>query len=197
MSTPSRPGLLAISIDIELDAQHSGTRDQLALDRVAGRLLEMLTRSGLPATWAVADPAESAATEKLTAAGGHEIAVLGDAAWVGASAGRSRFGRELDRRLRHARSAGIAVSTLALRNVHLDAHLNLVVANGITAVRGPESAARGRHEFNQPQSLYAGLWLMWPSIVLPGEMRWWPGGGRLAPRGADCAPRRAAATPII
>jgi hypothetical protein len=192
MSTAKSNGLLAISIDLELDAQHCGTRDQQALDRVASRLLDMLTRHRLTATWSVADPAVSAATEKLAAAGGHEIAVLGDPAWVGSTAGRARFGRELERRVGHARECGLQVTTLALRKVHLDAHLDLVVKNGLSAIRGPESAVRLRNEFNQPQSLYSRLWLMWPSIVLPGDLRWWPGGGRIgaARRGLAGAVRR-------
>jgi hypothetical protein len=62
--------------------------------------------------------------------------------------------------------------------VHLDAHIDLVVKNGITAVRGPSSPANGSDN-QSPQSLNSGLWLMPSSLVLPGERRWWPGGGRV------------------
>ncbi len=190
MSIALPNGILAISIDLELDPQHCRPHQQRSLDRVATQLLDLLAKYRLPATWSVADPAISAATEKLVAAGaGHEIAVLGDQAWVGSNAGRLRFGRELQRRVVRGREIGLPVTTLALRNVNLDAHLDLVVKNGLTAVRGPESTANRKTEFNQPQSLYSGLWLMWPSLVLPGNSRWLPGGGRIwaAKRGLEQA----------
>jgi hypothetical protein len=180
MSIALPTGILAISIDLELDPQHSRAQQQRSLDRVATQLLEVLARHGVPATWGVADPAISAATEKLVAAdAGHEIAVLGDQAWVGSNAGRLRFGRELQRRVTRGREMGLPVTTLSLRNINLDAHLDLVVKNGLSAVRGPESTANRKAEFNQPQSLYSGLWMMWPSLALPGESRWVPGGGRV------------------
>jgi hypothetical protein len=173
-------GILVVSIDLELDAQHCRPQQQRSLDRVATQLLDLLIKFQLPATWAVADPAISAATDKLLAAGaGHEIAVLGDQAWVGSNAGRLRFGRELQRRVTRGRELGLPLTTLALRNASLDAHLDLVVKNGITAVRGAASASQRKTAGDQPQSLYAGLWMMWPSHVLPGNSRWWPGGGRI------------------
>jgi hypothetical protein len=190
MSIALPNGILAISIDLELDPQHCRPQQQRSLDRVASQLLDLLGKHRLPATWAVADPAISAATEKLVAArAGHEIAVLGDQAWVGNNAGRLRFGRELARRVMRGREMGLPITTLALRNVNLDAHLDLVVKNGLTAVRGPESTAHRKTEFNQPQSLYSGMWLMWPSLVLPGNSRWLPGGGRIwaAKRGLEQA----------
>jgi len=192
MSNATPGGILAISIDLELDGRHCGLQDQAGLDQVASRLLESLLRRGLAATWAVADPAVSAATDKLLAAPDQEIAILGDPAWVGASAGRNRFGRELERRVRQARASGISVTTLALRKVQLDAHLDLVVNNGVNVVRGPAPAVRRRNEFNQPQSLYSDLWLMPPSVALPRESLWWPGGGGFgaAARGLLSAARR-------
>src|ERR1700678_731444 len=87
MSIALSRGILTVSIDLELDPLHCRPRQQLSLDRVGTQLLELLARYRIPATWAVADPAVSAATEKLSASGqGHEIAVLGDQAWVGSDA---------------------------------------------------------------------------------------------------------------
>ena len=71
-----------------------------SLETVTAELAERLARYNLPASWAVADPAVSAATERLLHAGAaHEIAILGDRSWVGREAGRARFARELARRV--------------------------------------------------------------------------------------------------
>lgn len=180
MSFALPTAVLSVSIDLELDAQHCRPQQQQSLDRVATQLVDLLGKYQVPATWAVADPALSAATEKLVgAAAGHEIAVLGDAAWVGQNAGRVRFGRELHRRVTRAREIGLPVTTLALRKANLDAHLDLVVKNGITVVRGAEPLSRRTNSVHQPQSLYSGLWFMGPSLALPGSSRWLPGGGRI------------------
>ncbi len=192
MSIALPRGILAISVDLELDALQSRPQQQRSLTRVATQLLQLFAKHRLPATWGLADPAVSPSTELLTRSNiPHEIAVLGDSMWVGSSGGRVRFSRELQRRVGQAREAGLPVTSLMLRNVNLDAHLDLVVKNGITAVRGPASACR-KSEFNQPQSLYAGLWLMWPSRVLPGVSRYWPGGGsvRATRRGLEQSVQR-------
>ena len=185
-------GILVLSIDLEVDARHSSARDQRLLERLTSRLFDLLVKHRVPATWSVADPAVSAATDRLMTGVGHEIAVLGDPAWVGADAGRPRFARELERRVQGGREIGLPVTTLALRKVHLDAHLDVVVKNGLNAVRGPETTVRNRNEFNQPQSLYSGLWLMWPSCVLPGPSRWLWGTGQIwrAQRGLALAAER-------
>lgn len=193
MSIALPTAILSVSVDLELDAQHCRPQQQRSLDRVATQLVDLLSKHQVPATWAVADPALSAATEKLVgAAGGHEVAILGDAAWVGANAGRVRFGRELQRRVTRAREMGLPVTTLALRNATLHAHLDLVVKNGITVVRGAEAKGRRTNSVHQPQSLYSGLWFMSPSLVLPGNSRWIPGGGRIgaAKRGLEHAAAR-------
>ncbi len=163
MANLATKGIFVLSIDLEVDARRSSARDQRTLEHLTSRLIDLLHKHRLHATWSLADPAVSAATERILKAGGHEIAVLGDPAWVGADAGRTRFARELERRLQGGRELGLPLTTLALRKVHLDAHLDVAVKNGVNAVRGPESTVRRRNEFNQPQSLYSGLWLMWPS----------------------------------
>ena len=67
----------------------------------------------LPMTWAVSDPAHSAATSLiLQSAIDHELAILGDANWIGPTAGRTRFARELVRRVSQARATGLEVTSL-------------------------------------------------------------------------------------
>ena len=56
-------GILAISIDLDLDVQRRGGDQQGSLETIGRQLTDLLARYHLPATWAVADPAVSAATE--------------------------------------------------------------------------------------------------------------------------------------
>jgi hypothetical protein len=106
-------GRLLLSIDLELDFPQRGRADLNRLDAATSALLALCERCQLAATWAVADPAYSAATDLIRAASPrNEVAVLGDQSWVGPGAGRQRFSRELARRFDSARAAGIDATTL-------------------------------------------------------------------------------------
>jgi hypothetical protein len=191
MSISLTRGILSISIDLEPDVTRLGLAQQRALDETTERVLDLLDELELSATWAVSDPAVSAATERIRVAGqGHEIAIQGDSSWVGRAAGRSRFGRELARRVAHGRSAGMALTTLVLRSVELDEHVDLAIKQGITAVRQGTDQAKGRGETGAlPKPLRFGLWSFAVSQLLPGSSRWMPGGGggRSARLGIDQA----------
>ena len=130
-------GSLMISIDLELaPGNRMRLDDQRRLASTTDMLIEALRDGRLAATWAVADPAVSAATAVIRAAdAAHDVAVLGDHTWIGPQAGRTRFARELSRRVLTAQVAGIDVSTLVVRDVALCDHLDLLVKYGITAVR--------------------------------------------------------------
>jgi hypothetical protein len=117
----------------------------------------------LPATWAVADPAISAATDRILADSRlHEIAVLGDGSWVGATAGRSRFGNELQRRVTHGRAAGLDIRSLVLRDTDLDDHSDLVVKLGIQTIAVPHKSRnrifRSDRSLPAVQQVRFGLW---------------------------------------
>jgi hypothetical protein len=152
-------GTLVLSIDLELDLEHHEAQLERRLDEVRSQLVAMTRAAAVPATWAVADPIFSAASESILAAGcGHEIAVLGDQAWLGPGCGRVRLARELTRRFSVPRKSGISVSTLALRNVEQVIDLDLLIEHGVTAVCGPsvEHAALAR-KLGQPPIRF-GLW---------------------------------------
>lgn len=177
IQSASLGGRLLLSIDLELDVAQQGAVQTRRLDAVAAALLALCQRRQLAATWAVADPARSAATEMIRAAGeSQELAVLGDHTWVGAGAGRQRFARELARRFDTARSEGIAARTLVLRNVPLGDHLDVVARHEVTAVRPP---IRGRSvpTSGGPELLHYGVWGFAPTAIVPGTVRWWPGSG--------------------
>jgi hypothetical protein len=173
MSSHSAHGTLTLSVDLEHDHIDVTLNQQRALDEVSGELFNLFRRHQVPATWAVADPAVSLQRSRLEVSSG-ELALLGDSTWVGREAGRARFARELSRRVAHARSEGLQIATLVLRTPLPVEHCDLVIKEGIRAVRQPVQSARG---VRSVQSVRFGLWGFAVSIALPGTSRWLPGGG--------------------
>ncbi len=190
MSASTSRGILSLSIDLEPEVTQLGLLQQRALDQTTLRLLDMLDEYEIPATWAVSDPAVSAATERIRSGHrGHEIAILGDSTWVGHAAGRSRFGRELARRVAHGRAAGLKLTSLVLRTAALDDHVDLAIKQGITAVRQTVATKGKSADEATPKPLRFGLWSFAASLELPATSRWLPGGGgvRAARLGIDQA----------
>ncbi|REK05499.1 MAG: hypothetical protein DWQ37_23575 [Planctomycetota bacterium] len=178
MSTVLPRGMLTISVDLDPGSTNSRSADHALLESLLARLLELLGQHDLPATWALADPAVSAARKRIEQAGSHELAILGDASWVGREAGRARFAHELGRRVSRARGDGIELSTLALRTVLPIDHCDLVVKEGLVAARhGSGKPISDAPRRLHPQTLRFGLWGFPISIALPGSSRLLPGGG--------------------
>ncbi len=94
------------------------------------------------------------------------MAILGDANWVGATAGRTRFARELVRRLSQAHATGLEVSSLVPHVASIENHIDLVVKQHITAVAGFEKPEAGRH-LSFPRALHYGVWELPISERLP------------------------------
>lgn len=163
-------GQLVVSIDLELLTRAGSLKHERQLDLVTDRLLALLQQHRLTATIAVADPVHSAATDAILSSDpSHEIAVLGDASWVGRGAGRERFGRELDRRFHSARAAGLTVSSLLLRQVDLSENFDLLTKHTITSIR---TIANGSGVLHQPQRLRLGMWQMPVALTLPHKPNW-------------------------
>jgi hypothetical protein len=178
MADNAMRGRLLISIDLELDVAQRTQADGPRLDEVAGWLVELCRQYQIPATWAVADPARSAASDVvLDGCADHEIAILGDPTWVGPYAGRIRFARELARRVLGARDAGFAASTLVLRDVRLQEHFDLLVKYEISAVRSGMTGTCETLQAWRPKMLRFGVWHFPVFWKLPGQCRWLPGGG--------------------
>ncbi len=174
MSGAAGLGKVVLSIDLELDLEHHDRQLQQRLDEVRSQLIALAGTSGIPATWAVADPMLSAATESILAASSaHEMAVLGDQAWLGPGCGRARLARELARRFLTPRKAGIPVTTLALRNVSQIVDLDLLIDHGVTALCGPaiENLAEVR-KLGQPPIRF-GLWQSPTAWTVPPRGSWW------------------------
>lgn len=171
-------GLLWISIDLELDLKHHDFRQETRLDAVRQELIRLFTGQNIPATWAVADPLYSAATESILAAGGgQELAVLGDEAWLGPGCGRARLARELARRFTAARQAGIPVSTLAVRHASAMPEQVLLHEHGVSAFCPPATAQRPARTGLHPVASTRSVWQSPVPWRLPVAGGWWSWSG--------------------
>ena len=146
--------------DVHNVEQHRGLAD------AARRLIDLMYDHRLPTTWAVSDPAFSAATSLVIRSDvDHELAILGDANWIGPTAGRTRFARELARRVSQARNLGIELKALVPRVASIVQHIDLVIKQRITAIGGTEES-KGRQPA-APRALHYGLWELPASHALP------------------------------
>lgn len=174
MTSGDLTGTLLLSIHLELDLEDQDRRDEQRLDEIRSRLLGLTQASEIPATWAVADPMLSAASESIVAAGtGHELAVLGDEAWLGPGCGRARLSRELVRRFTAPRKAGIAVNTLVLRNLQQVNDLDLFIQHGVKAISGPATTDLATLRKTQPPPIRFGIWQPPTALRLPLDGKWW------------------------
>jgi hypothetical protein len=171
-------GVLAVSIDWELEIDTSDAVSERQLEAAGTQLIALTRQHAIPAVWAVADPLLSAASDEILAAGiGHEIAVLGDRTWIGPGCGRARLARELERRFERARTSGLTVSTLALRNVEPTEVLDLLHEHRVLAVRGPaiDSVSLTRKLAAPPVRF--GVWQAPRAWRMPLRPLWWLGEG--------------------
>ncbi|HJQ78306.1 MAG TPA: hypothetical protein VJ828_00045 [Lacipirellulaceae bacterium] len=164
--------LLTVHLDSPSEA---GSDKHPKLAEFVRHMLHLADETRLPVTWAVSDPAYSAATPLvLRSAGAHELAILGDANWVGPTAGRTRFARELARRASQARAAGINLKTLVPRVESVHPHIDLVIKQQISAVAGIESPRANRGQAI-PRALHYGVWEIPVSAAMPLPPRWFSG----------------------
>jgi hypothetical protein len=171
---------LLITFVLEPHADEWNVGRHAGLADLTDNLVRLMAGYRMPATWAVGDPAYSAATSSILSSGvEHEMAVLGDRSWLGRTAGRPRFARELARRVHHARHLGIPISSLIPRGAKVDDHFDLLVKNGVTAIGGMSPDERRPMS---PRALRFGLW-EWPrTSCLPMQSRWFSGARTLARR---------------
>jgi hypothetical protein len=176
MSARPASGVLTISIDWNADDAVLDLVAQRAMVHLGDNLAALFDTLKLPATWAVADP-ETSRIERFTSSPmQHEIAILGDASWMGREIPPSRVACELARRIESGRAAGYSVSTLATTSPALD-HAHLAVKHGITAVRHARADKSAVSRAPRSRALHFGLWSFPVTITLPGQSRFWPGGG--------------------
>jgi hypothetical protein len=147
------------------------------LPSVTHALIALMDTFRFPTTWAVSDPAFSAATPRvLRSKVPHELAISGDPSWVGPTAGRTRFARELTRRVAQARQAGLAVTTFVPRVASVERHIDLIVKQQITAVAGPNDS-KNHCQAHAPRLMHYGIWEFPVHAQFPSQTAWFTSGG--------------------
>ncbi|MEX2307809.1 MAG: hypothetical protein WD738_09475 [Pirellulales bacterium] len=172
-----RVGHLWVTVQLDPAADRRSLEGQRELATIARRLITLMDGHGVPTTWAVSDPAHSAATALiLRSAVDHELAILGDTYWVGPTAGRTRFARELARRVSQARTAGLKVTTLVPRVAAIDRHIDLIVKQQISAICAASGLQACRSPL-LPRALHYGVWELPVTAALPVQSSWLFQGG--------------------
>ncbi len=189
-------GILTISIDVETGAALD-VREQRSREAMVARMLDILAKHQVSATWALSDPAASPLAASIRAMrAGHEIAIAASASWAAPIVPRVRFGRELAARTIAARAVGLDLSSLVIKTPDLGDHYDLVFKQGLTAVRlGSPSQNHSLSRRVQPATPRFGLWTFGVWCWLPGRSRLWAGGG--GGRTARAAIDRAAGQPSL
>lgn len=163
-------GHLNVTVQLDSTADDRSVERRQELATVARQLITTMDRGRIPTTWAVNDPAYSAATSLiLKSAVEHEIALLGHASWVGPTAGRTRFARELARRIAQARCAGLDVTTFAPGVASVEGQIDLVVKQAITAIAGLKNSVRTSEG---ARALHYHVWEVPVTSVLPTKAGW-------------------------
>jgi len=156
--------LFVLSVDVRAPAGKTA-------ESQASKLLVALERLHIPATWCLPNPGEGALPEQICRQSlHHEIALLGEAAWVGKTAGRTHFARELSQRVVAAQQRGLKIRSLALLDAELTDDLDLLVKHRISLLRSPSTTTV------QPQSLRFGVWQAPVTFSLPTRTSWTFGG---------------------
>jgi hypothetical protein len=170
-------GHFMATVQLDPVADRGSFEHQKGLASVIMRLIDLMDEYRLPTTWAVSDPAHSAATPQiLRSSVAHEFAIQGDTNWLGPTAGRTRFARELSRRVAQARAVGLSVHTLATRTAAIEQDVDLIVKQQITAIArvGAPTPATGAAS---PHALHFGVWEIPVTSTLPARSRWFSTGG--------------------
>lgn len=162
--------LCTVQLDPVADRETDDSQHELAA--LARRLIGLMDSLRLPTTWAVSDPAHSAATALIVrSVVAHELAILGDAHWLGPTAGRTRFARELARRVSQARTAGLEITTLVPRVATIEQHIDLIVKQRICAIAGVTARPAGR-QLPSPRAMHYGVWELPAAASLPIQTSW-------------------------
>ena len=161
-----RRGVINFSVELDWASRQPARIKDGQLGMLASQLVELLDHYRAPATWALSEPATSPVCERiLCSRGGHEIALLGDASWIGPDVARATTAYELNRRVRAARDAQLYVSSLVLRDTVLSNELDLILQCDLTAVSGA-IAEKSRHS-SPISACRIGVWYSAPQAILP------------------------------
>jgi hypothetical protein len=160
--------VLSVSIDLPVAAA-GGVGRSPGENETAERLVKLFAAVGHGATWFADEPGDDAMIRQALAAdGNHEAALRIDAALAGEAVGRNRLTAEIVGRIARARRADLSISTISIPDAGMAMPTELLVKQGITAVRG---AGHARAETSGPESLRYGLWRIGTDCRVVGGSR--------------------------
>ena len=139
-------------------------------------LFQLFDSRGLPATWAAGRMhARQVSYCVRESQSGHEVAILGNADWLPVDNNRRTFYRTLVERMQQFRDERVPVTTLAMDNVELVEHLDLLVKHRISMFRCTSTTAATAARCLQPRSLRFGVWQAPAALRLSARHRagWW------------------------
>ena len=165
-------GLLLISIDCLPDCSSTSLAQERILASAAS-LVDLFAEFRLPASWAFARPSATRLTGRIMDQPvEHRIGLLAEPHWASPACGRTRYARELTRRIESAAADGIVVSTLALRELADASHLDLLVRNRLVVIRDGLVDRRKSFSGLYLHSERYGIWRSRPSTRIPGGTGW-------------------------
>jgi hypothetical protein len=157
------------------------------LSELTRRMVNVFSAYQMRATWAAGSPAKCSATAAvMTSATEHELAILGNASWLGPNVGRMRFAQELGRRVHQAATAGVTVNSLVPQVSSIKEHADLLIKLGISSVAGLPRTV-GAVPSGTPRALHFGLWELPVTQNLPQPATWWSSTARSILRGIRTA----------
>ncbi len=138
------------------------------------RLVAMAGSSKLPVTWGVSPQDMETMYDRLGAnREHHELALLGDATWLGSNGSRGTMVRVLNAAAEAGETIGQAPTSLLLSGVPLEADFDLLAKHGINIVGRDVPAAvnakgsRGSSRGGSLRTLRFGVWEFPATIALP------------------------------
>jgi hypothetical protein len=137
-------------------------------------LVHLFRGHRLPATWAVADAAQTPLLRDFAAtAVRHQIGLSLDESWAAAHHGAARFGDELSHRLARLSNASGSTTLLVGDRGQLGSRMRVLAELGIRAIFTSFSQAATPLK---PRPLPCGMWLLAPRVRLPKPRltRWLP-----------------------
>jgi len=147
MTTTPAQSYVAISIDAETPA-------------IAQQFRSVAQQSSMPVTWGVSNCDQ--VSHIVPRGAGHEAALLVDRAVDGAAATR-----EVAQRVAAARTEGVVVTSILLREAVTLSHYDLLFDQGVSVI-----AACGPDEDSRVKPLRAGLWRLPAHIRLAEDIKW-------------------------
>jgi hypothetical protein len=166
-------GVLIVTIDLGVgDCRQVGQ----AAGQAACRLGEALDHYRVAATWAADEPVPAPWLRHATRGGaGHELALRTDSSWAASGMRRGHCTREISRRVRSARAAGLTLSACLARADAPQELLDILVKQSITSLcRLDDATTRLTIQPAEMRRRCYGLWELPVSLILPsfGAFPW-------------------------